>query len=90
MYYTYDGRARRAWMHKVYCTVVDCYPLTPLLRSVTDLLYNLLLYTVMLQLAKLIFDRHIVSCSFLTLRTEREKKTDQPCFSEVGKIDNVQ
>ena len=37
--HTYEGRRTMA----VYYTSVDCNPLTPLLRSVVDLLYNLLL-----------------------------------------------
>ena len=28
--YIYDGRARHGWMHKVYYTLVDVNPLTPL------------------------------------------------------------
>jgi len=31
------------WMRKVYYTLVDCNPLTPLLRLVVDLLYELFL-----------------------------------------------
>jgi len=33
-----------AWMHKVYYTLVDCNPVTPLLRFVLDSLYNLFLH----------------------------------------------
>jgi len=49
---TVDGRAcgsylrqstRRCWTHIVYCTSVDCNPLTPLLRLVLDLLYGFFL-----------------------------------------------
>jgi len=45
-----DGRAcelrlqlstRRGWTHTVYYASVDCNPLTPLLRFVVDLLFNL-------------------------------------------------
>ena len=39
-----DGRARRGWTHKVYYTLVDCNPLTPLLRFVLDLSYQLFLH----------------------------------------------
>jgi len=42
--FTYDGRPRRGWMHKVYQTLVDCNTLTPLLRFVLDFLYNLFLH----------------------------------------------
>jgi len=31
-------------MHRVYYTLVDCNPLTPLLRFVLDLFYDLLLH----------------------------------------------
>ena len=37
-------RALRGWRHKVYCTLVECNLLTPLLRFVLDLLYNLFLH----------------------------------------------
>jgi len=40
---TYEGRARRGWMHKVYYTFVDSNPLTALFRFVLDFLYNLFL-----------------------------------------------
>jgi len=42
--YTYDGRARRGWMHKVHYTLVDCSRLTPLLRFLLDLLYKSFLH----------------------------------------------
>jgi len=42
--YTYDGRMRRGWMHKVYYTSIDCNSLTPILQRVPDLLYNLFLH----------------------------------------------
>jgi len=42
--YSYDGRARRGWMHGVYCTLVDCNPLSPSFWFVLDLLYNLFLH----------------------------------------------
>ena len=42
--HTYDGRARRGWMHEVYYMLVDCNPLTPLLRFVLYLSYKLFLH----------------------------------------------
>ena len=42
--YTYDGLARRGWMHKVYNTLVDCNRLTSLLRFVLDLSYKSFLH----------------------------------------------
>jgi len=51
MDYTYDGRPRRGWMHKVYQTLVDCNALTPLLRFVQDL-FTTCSYTVVQQLIK--------------------------------------
>jgi len=77
--YTYDSRARRSWMHKVYYTLVDCNHLTPFLRFVLGLLYNLFLNcrtavdkfladasrrSVRLQQQSFLFVRHIVElCS---------------------------
>jgi len=42
--YTYDGRANRGRMHKVNYMLVNCNPLTSLLRFVRNLLYNLFLH----------------------------------------------
>jgi len=39
---SYDGRARRSCMHML--QLVDCNPLTPLLRFVLDLSYKLFLH----------------------------------------------
>ena len=39
--YSYDGRERRGRIHCAH-TLVDCNPLTPLLRFVLDLSYSLL------------------------------------------------
>ena len=44
MDYTYDGRARPGCVHKVYYTLVDCNPLTLLLRFILDLSYKLFLH----------------------------------------------
>jgi len=40
----HNARACRRWMYQVYYTLVDCNPLPPLLRFVTDLLLNLFLH----------------------------------------------
>jgi len=42
--YTYDGRANRGRMHKVNYMLVNCNPLTSLLRFVRNLLYNLFIH----------------------------------------------
>ena len=44
MDYTYDGRVRRGWMHKVYYTSIDCNPLILLLVFLVDLSYDLFLH----------------------------------------------
>jgi len=49
--YTCDGRASRGCMHKVYYTLVDCNPLTPLLRFVLDF-FTMCSYSVVQKLVK--------------------------------------
>ena len=41
--HTYEGRAPRDWIHTVCYSLIDCNPLTPLLRFILDLLQNLFL-----------------------------------------------